>query len=132
MPLAVLLLGLVTLVYTLAGGIRTVVWMDTVQFVLYLGSGLISLWYIDGLISGGLGAGLRQLSEAGKLAVFNFQADEVFSLKVAYAFPAAVLGGAFLSFASHGTDYMMVQRVLSTRSLKSARMALVGSGPFEL
>ncbi len=129
-PLAVLLLGLVTLVYTLAGGIRSVVWMDTVQFVLYLGCGLISLWFINDLINGGLGAGLAQLADAGKLGVLNFRRDEVFSLTAAYAFPAAVLGGAFLSFASHGTDYMMVQRLLSTRSLKAARMAVVGSGVF--
>ncbi|MFC1543281.1 sodium:solute symporter [Candidatus Neomarinimicrobiota bacterium] len=129
-PQAVLLIGGVTLVYTLAGGIRSVVWMDTVQFVLYLGCGLLSLWFIHGLIDGGLGAGINQLAEAGKLGVLNFRGGEVFSPKAAYAFPAAILGGAFLSFASHGTDYMMVQRVLSTRSLSAARMALVGSGVF--
>ena len=129
-PQAVLLVGGVTLVYTLAGGIRSVVWMDTVQFVLYLGCGLVSLWFIHNLIDGGLGAGLSQLAEAGKLGVFNFRAGEVFSLQAAYAFPAAILGGAFLSFASHGTDYMMVQRILSTRNLSAARLALVGSGLF--
>ena len=129
-PQAVLLIGGVTLVYTLTGGIRSVVWMDTVQFVLYLGCGLLSLWFIHDLIGGGLRAGISELLEAGKLGVLNFRGGEVFSLKVAYAFPAAILGGAFLSFASHGTDYMMVQRVLSTRSLSAARLALVGSGVF--
>ncbi|MFB0516957.1 MAG: sodium:solute symporter [Candidatus Neomarinimicrobiota bacterium] len=129
-PQAVLLMGGVTLVYTLAGGIRSVVWMDTVQFILYLSCGILSLWFIHGLIDGGLAAGLSQLAEAGKLGVLNFRSGEVFSLKAAYAFPAAIIGGAFLSFASHGADYMMVQRVLSTRSLPAARMALVGSGLF--
>jgi SSS family transporter len=129
-PQAVLLMGGVTLVYTLAGGIRSVVWMDTVQFILYLGCGLVSLWFIHGLIDGGLGSGINQLMEAGKLGVLNFRSGEVFSLSAAYAFPAAILGGAFLSFASHGTDYMMVQRILSTRNFKAARMALVGSGVF--
>lgn len=129
-PQAVLLMGGVTLVYTLAGGIRSVVWMDTVQFILYLGCGLLSLWFIHDLIDGGLAVGVSRLAEAGKLGVLNFHGGEVFSPKATYAFPAAILGGAFLSFASHGTDYMMVQRVLSTRSLKAARMALVGSGVF--
>ncbi len=127
---AVLLIGGVTLVYTLAGGIRSVVWMDTVQFILYLGCGLLSLWFIHGLIDGGLGSGISELLAAGKLGVVNFRVDEVFSLKAAYAFPAAIIGGAFLSFASHGTDYMMVQRVLSTRNISAARLALVGSGVF--
>lgn len=129
-PLSVLVLGAVTLIYTLAGGIRSVVWMDTVQFTLYLGCGLVSLWIINDLLAGGLGAGIVQLARESKLEVFNLQASAVFSFKSAYAFPAALLGGAFLSFASHGTDYMMVQRLLATRSLKAARMALVGSGVF--
>jgi Na+/proline symporter len=47
-----------------------------------------------------------------------------------FAFFSAVVGGALLSFASHGADYMMVQRVLSTKNLSSARKAMVGSGIF--
>ncbi len=129
-PQAVLLIGGVTLVYTLTGGIRSVVWMDTVQFVLYLGCGLLSLWFIHDLIDGGLGAGLSQLAEAGKLEVANITLEGIFSDKTPYTIIAAILGGAFLSFASHGTDYMMVQRILSTRNLGAARLALVGSGVF--
>ncbi len=127
---AVLLIGGVTLIYTLAGGIRAVVWMDTLQFALYVGCGILSLYIIHGLIDGGLTAGLGQLQDAGKLAMINLRPGELLSPSVAYAFPAAILGGGFLSFASHGTDYMMVQRVLSTVNLKAARMALVGSGLF--
>ena len=127
-PQAVLLLGSVTLVYTLAGGIRTVVWMDTFQFVLYAGCGVLSLVFLHGLIDGGLWAGFSQVAAAGKFDLINLRAREIFSYKVAYTFPAAVLGGGFLSFASHGVDYMMVQRILSTRSLKAARLALIGSG----
>ncbi|MCH7859253.1 MAG: sodium:solute symporter [Candidatus Marinimicrobia bacterium] len=129
-PQAVLLIGGVTLIYTLAGGIRAVVWMDALQFGLYVGCGLISLYIIHDLIEGGLAAGLAQLGAAGKLAMINLRPGELFSPMAAYAFPAAVLGGGFLSFASHGTDHMMVQRLLSTRSLTAARMALVGSGLF--
>ncbi|GAH89193.1 unnamed protein product, partial [marine sediment metagenome] len=71
-----------------------------------------------------------QLTEAGKLGVANITLEGIFSDKTPYTIIAAILGGAFLSFASHGTDYMMVQRVLSTRSLSAARLALVGSGVF--
>jgi len=128
---AILLMGTVTLVYTLAGGIKTVVWMDSFQFILYLGSAIISLVIIHGLLDGGLGAGFATLQDAGKLAVLNLRPDgSFFAASNAYLFPAAVLGGGFLSFASHGVDYMMVQRVLGTRSLKAARMALIGSGAF--
>ncbi|MFC1746982.1 sodium:solute symporter [Candidatus Neomarinimicrobiota bacterium] len=129
---AVLLIGGITLIYTLAGGIRTVVWMDTVQFILYLGCAIVSLFVLNNLLPGGFMGGLNELRAAGKTAFLNFSTVEIFSLRAAYAFPAAVIGGGFLSFASHGTDYMMVQRILSTRNLTAARKALVGSGIFVL
>ena len=47
-----------------------------------------------------------------------------------FAFVSAFIGGTLLSFASHGADYMMVQRVLGTKNLSSARKAMVGSGIF--
>ncbi|MCK4579076.1 MAG: sodium:solute symporter [Candidatus Marinimicrobia bacterium] len=127
---AILLIGIVTMIYTLAGGIRAVVWMDTFQFILYVGAGLVSLFFINQAITGGIPAGLEQLSAAGKFAFLNFNKADVFSINTAYTFPAAVLGGGFLSFASHGVDYMMVQRVLSTKSIGAARKALIGSGLF--
>ncbi|MCH7573497.1 MAG: sodium:solute symporter [Candidatus Marinimicrobia bacterium] len=128
---AVLLMGGVTLVYTLAGGIKTVVWMDTFQFILYLGSGIISLVYLNGLLDGGLAAGWAALADADKLQIFNFHVEGNFlGAANAYLFPVAVLGGGFLSFASHGVDYMMVQRVLGTRNISAARTALIGSGLF--
>ena len=127
---AVLLIGFVTLVYTLSGGIKAVVWMDTLQFILYLGAGLVSLIIINGLITGGIAAGLDQLGDAGKLAVLNFSSTDLLSISAPYGFVAALLGGAFLSFASHGVDYMMVQRLLSTKSITAARRALIGSGIF--
>ncbi len=105
--------------------------MDTLQFVLYLGSGIISLVYLNGLLDGGLAAGWAALGDAGKLQIFNFQVEGNFLGSAnAYLFPVAILGGGFLSFASHGVDYMMVQRVLGTRNIASARMALIGSGLF--
>ena len=127
---AVLLIGTVTLIYTMFGGIKAVVWMDALQFSIYLGAGLISLVIINGLIAGGLSAGVTQLGSAGKLAILNFSATDMLSISAPYGFFAALLGGAFLSFASHGVDYMMVQRLLSTNSLGSARKALIGSGIF--
>ena len=45
-------------------------------------------------------------------------------------FVNSLIGGMLLSFASHGADHMMVQRVLSTRNLSAARKAMIGSGVF--
>jgi len=127
LPVAVLVIGGVTLVYSLLGGIRTIVWIDSFQFVLYLAGGLISIIYILVNMEPSAGDAFVQLSEAGKLQILNFSGDFIHD---PYLFISAVIGGMFLSFSSHGADYMMVQRVLGTKDLESGRKAMIGSGLF--
>lgn len=127
LPVAVLIIGVVTIVYTLMGGIRTVVWVDSFQFVLYIGGGLIAIGYILMHSDASLGTMLAQLNDQGKLDVVRWGWD-LFSNP--WLFLSAVFGGMLLSFASHGADYMMVQRILSVRDLAGARKAMVGSGIF--
>lgn len=122
---AVLVIGIVTMVYTLSGGIRTVLWVDSFQFVLYLAGGAIVIFYI--LNSTGF-SGWDVLLESGKIRIFRFTTDDMFY--DAWFFGSAFLGGALLSFASHGADYMMVQRVLTCGNLSSAKKAMIGSGFF--
>lgn len=127
LPAAVLVIGGVTLVYSLLGGIRTIVWIDSFQFVLYLAGGLISIFYILLNMGPSVGDAFTQLSDEGKLQILNFSGDFIHD---PYLFISAVIGGIFLSFSSHGVDYMMVQRVLGTKDLESGRKAMIGSGFF--
>jgi len=127
LPASVLVIGGVTLVYSLLGGIRTIVWVDSFQFVLYLAGGLITIFYILFNMEPSAGDAFSQLSEAGKLQILNFSGDFIHD---PYLFISAVIGGMFLSFSSHGADYMMVQRVLGTKDLESGRKAMIGSGLF--
>jgi SSS family transporter len=119
-PASIAVLGVVTLVYSYVGGLRSVVWMDVAQLAVYLLAGVAALGMALHLQPGALaGAGI-----VGKLRVFDFR----LSLTAPYTFLTAVAGGAMLSMASHGTDQLIVQRLLATRSLRDARVALVGSG----
>ena len=61
---------------------------------------------------------------AGKFHLFNF----ALNLTQSYTFWAGVLGGTFLTMASHGTDQLMVQRMLAARNLRESRLALLSSG----
>lgn len=119
-PASIVALGLATLVYTYVGGLRAVVWADVVQWFVYVGAGVAALFVALDLAPGALSAA----AAAGRLRPFDFD----FSLTRPYAFVTAVAGGAFLSAASHGTDHLIVQRLLGTRGLREARIALVGSG----
>ena len=129
LPVAVLVIGCVTLVYSLLGGIRTIVWIDSFQFVLYLAGGLISIFYIFTNMGIPIREALSDLNQMGKLQILNFSGDFIHD---PFIFISAVIGGMFLSFASHGADYMMVQRVLGTKDLASGRKAMIGSGFFVL
>lgn len=119
-PAAILAVGVASVVYTYVGGLRAVVWVDVLQWSLYMTAGLAALAVAVGMAP----EGLAPAAAAGKLRVL----DLGISLTSPYVFGTAVLGGAFLSAASHGTDHLIVQRLLATRSLASARAALVGSG----
>ncbi|CAN5817965.1 sodium:solute symporter [soil metagenome] len=122
--LSIAVIGLLTLVYTYFGGIRAVVWVDVVQMVLYVAGAAIALFVLQSLIPGGWSAALSSASEAGKLTWLDFSTDRT----VAYTFWAGLFGGGFLSMASHGTDQLIVQRLLTCRDLRSAQTALIGSG----
>ena len=127
LTLAVLIIGVVTLVYTLSGGIRTVVWVDTFQFAIYLLGAIFSIAWLLGELNQPVAETLAQLTRLEKTTIFHWDGHWLSNPWFAFS---AVIGGMLLSFASHGADYMMVQRVLGCRSLASARKAMIGSGLF--
>ena len=119
-------LGLVTVVYTLVGGIRAVVWMDVVQMALYVGGGLIALIMLLDVMPEGWWAAA---SEVGKTRTLYVGVGEPFAswFTQPYVLLTAVVGGAVFSMASHGTDQLIVQRLLTCRSTSGGQRALVGS-----
>jgi SSS family solute:Na+ symporter len=122
-PTAIVAMGGVTLVYTWFGGLKAVVWADVVQLAVYLAGGLAAL-FIACELAGGAQNALLAAWSAGKLRVIEPTMD--FTLP--YTLVGGLIGGAMLSAASHGTDHLIVQRLLATRSLQQARVALIGSG----
>ena len=122
-PTAIIAMGAITLLYTWFGGIKAVIWADVIQWMVYIAGGIAAL-LIAFRLGGGASHALAIAQSAGKLRVFDF--DLSFASK--YTFLGGLIGGALLSAASHGTDQLIVQRLLATRSLRDARLALVGSG----
>jgi solute:Na+ symporter, SSS family len=124
LPVGIVAIGFVTLVYTWVGGLRAVVWVDVIQLGVYLLGGIATL-IVATHMAGGIGA-FGRAAAAGKLTVFDFD----FSFSKIYTFWGGLIGGGLLSAASHGTDHLIVQRLLAARNLKDAQRALVGSGVF--
>src|SRR2546427_3878773 len=113
-----------TLIYTFEGGLAAVIWTDVVQTGIYVGGTLVGLATILHLVPGGWAAIHAVAASAGKLQVFDFRT----SFWIPYTFCAGVIGGAFLTTASHGTDQLIVQRLLAARSQKQSVTALLSSG----
>ena len=127
LPLSVIIIGTVTLVYTLSGGIKAVVWLESFQFGLYLLGGLLSIGFIVLSMGVGIPELFSSLEKTGKLAIIN---PDPHIFIHPFAFFSAFFGGVLLSLSSHGVDHMMVQRVLGCRNLGSAKKAMIGSGFF--
>ncbi len=123
--LSILIVAALTIFYTFEGGMRAVIWTDVVQFALYLTGSVAAFFLLLHKIPGGWPAVTLAASAAGgKLTMFDF----TFSLTRSYTFWSGLIGGTFLTMASHGTDQTMVQRLLAARNERDSKKALLASG----
>src|SRR6266567_6048927 len=123
----VLSIGIITaltLLYTFEGGMAAVIWTDVVQMCIYIAGTVVAISTLGSHVPGGWSQIHEVAAAAGKFHLFSF----ALNLTQTYTLWAGVLGGTFLTMASHGTDQLMVQRMLAARSLRESRLALLSSG----
>ena len=120
----VIIIGVIPVIYTLYGGMRSVVWNDVVQLMVYLLGALGAVYILLEAIPGGWSTVVTQAQGLGKFQVFDFTTG----FTTPYTFWACLLGGAALTFATHGTDQMMVQRYLACGNQRDSQVALIVSG----
>ena len=123
-PVSIAVIGVLTVVYTYFGGIKAVVWVDAVQMGLYLFGAVVTIVAIQWLLPDGWAGVISSAGAEGKLQVLDFSPD----LTIPYTVWAGVFGGAIFTTASHGTDQLIVQRLLTCTDQRSAQKALIGSG----
>jgi SSS family solute:Na+ symporter len=125
---SIVLIVCLTLFYTFEGGMTAVIWTDVIQMFLYVAGALVSFAVILQHIPGGWDQVWSVAGAAGKFQIFDFRLGppaDFFSRT--YSFWAGLIGGCFLTTASHGTEQLMVQRLLAARSQGESRLALFGS-----
>ncbi|MES2393739.1 MAG: sodium/solute symporter [Acidobacteriota bacterium] len=122
--LSIGIISALTLLYTFEGGMAAVVWTDVVQMAIYIGGTVVAIVTLGTHVQGGWGHIDAMAAAAGKFHMLNF----AMNLTTTYTFWAGLLGGTFLTMASHGTDQLMVQRLLAAKNLKESRAALLSSG----
>jgi SSS family solute:Na+ symporter len=121
---AIVLMGILTIYYTFKGGAAAVVWTDVIQMALYLGGAGLAVFEILQKIPGGWESIQHSVAPLGKLQVLDFS----FDASKPYTLWAGLMGGIFITLASHGTDQLTVQRFFACRSKLDAQKALIGSG----
>ena len=121
---SITVIGVLTVIYTYFGGIKAVVWVDAVQMGLYLFGAVVAIIAIQLLTPGGWENVLSSSALAGKMDMLDLSLDPT----VPYTIFAGVFGGAVFTMASHGTDQLIVQRLLTCSDERAAQKALVGSG----
>ncbi len=122
---SLVIIAVLTLVYTLEGGLTAVIWTDVIQLTIYVTGSVVALFVALHAIPGGWGEVMRVAHVAGnKFTVFDFH----FNWTQPYLFWTGLVGGMFLNTASHGTDQLIVQQLLAARSRKQSQGALLASG----
>src|SRR5579859_5210975 len=122
---AVVLVIALTILYTLEGGMKAVIWTDVAQLMIYLTGSAVTLMVLLHRIPGGWTEVTQAAAAAGhKLQVLDFS----FRWSTKYTFWSGLMGGAFLTMATHGTDQIIVQRLLAARNERDSRRALLTSG----
>ena len=122
-PASIFVIIAITLFYTFEGGMTAVIWTDVIQMGMYVAGAAISFFVLLDKIPGGFSHVLDVAGAAGKLQVFDFH----WSWTRPYTIWAGIIGGCFLTTASHGTDQLVVQRLLSAKSERESRLALLVS-----
>jgi SSS family solute:Na+ symporter len=125
---SILVILALTLFYTYEGGMTAVIWTDVVQMFLYVGGAMLSFFVILHELPGGWSHVAAIAAPLGKLQVFDFHVGALQQFFTRpYSFWAGIIGGCFLTTASHGTEQLIVQRLLAARNLGQGRAALLAS-----
>lgn len=122
--LSIAIISALTLLYTFEGGMAAVIWTDVVQMAIYICGTVVAVVSLGAHVPGGWSAIHATAAAAGKFHMLHF----ALNLTQSYTFWAGLLGGTFLTMASHGTDQLMVQRMLAARNLRASQLALLSSG----
>jgi Na+/proline symporter len=116
------------------GGLKAVVAMDVVQLFVYLGGAVASMMLILHALPGGWSDVVSFATRNGvnKFEIFNFSGGSgvMDFLTSPYTLAGSLLGGTFLTMASHGTDQLLVQRLLGCRSARESQKALILDASF--
>lgn len=122
--IAILIMGVFAIAYTVFGGIAAVIWTDVVQmFVIWIGV-ILAIAIPIATAHGGLGTIMANAASNNLLQGLDFK----LGLDNPYSFWGGLLGSGFLYLTYLGTDQSQVQRVLTAKSIRETKLSLSLAG----
>lgn len=127
---AIIIIAFVALLYTFTGGLKGVIWVDAIQMFIYIGGAILAVLYLMNSIPENFDQIITSTEIVPKLSMFNFGFDNGFAgfFSHPYTLLSGLIGGAFLSMSSHGTDQLVVQRLLAAKNIVESKKAVITSG----
>lgn len=125
---AIILISIIALIYTYTGGMKAIIYVDALQMTIYLGGAIFIIFFLITHIDPKIFSETELIKQ--KLSIINLSFDKNFSgfFQQPYTLLSGIIGGAFLSMASHGTDQLIVQRLLAIQNLRKSQLAIITSG----
>lgn len=126
---AIAVLGFIGIVYTLAGGVASVIWTDVVQMVVLLGASIIAVLIIAGHIQAPLADvldALRTADSGSKIRIIDpGLRTGGFDLAAPFTLPACIIGFTLMGIGSYGTDHDLVQRMLTCKDARRGSWSVI-------
>lgn len=128
--IAIVIIAIVALLYTFTGGLKGVIWVDAIQLMIYIGGAFLAGFYLISNIPGGIGGIFSSSQISSKLGIINWGFENGLAgfFSQPYTLLSGLIGGTFLSMSSHGTDQLIVQRLLAAKNLADSKKAIVTTG----
>ncbi|MEA3210022.1 MAG: solute:Na+ symporter, family [Chthoniobacter sp.] len=135
---ALVVVSLLTALYTTVGGIRAVIWTDFIQVGVLVASLAFTIPFLLGQIPGGWDEVRKHIAEPIFFDFVPRQPGESFGVwlprmfSLEYTIYAAFLGSTFVTMATHGIDQDTVQRMLTAKNRRQSAFATILSGIVDL
>lgn len=117
--LTTVIILIMIVLYTFEGGVKTIVYTDTLQTTLMLTGLIVCIIYILSQMQFGFGEAMQNLNRSGYLRIFN---TDIMSKGHWFK---QLIGGAAIAVAMTGLDQEMMQKNISVKTLKDSQKNIV-------
>ncbi|MFC1607032.1 sodium/solute symporter [Candidatus Latescibacterota bacterium] len=117
----IFIIGVFSMIWTLLGGITTVIWTDVVQFCVFTLGAIFALLWVVNAVPGGIGEILTIVDEKAKLKLIDISLDP----RKTYTLWVGLFGCSIFQLGQNAIDQVSTQRLMCCKSARESQKALI-------